>query len=1627
MFNNLIKLSNGRTTSKILATLLVITLTFANFAMLGTFMLESIAIESSLGEQNTNTNSEHVKFNVYLDSNDINVREVNRDINSEDLELYVSVSVTGNGELEKGSIDFSNSNFKSKENEKIFTRDIETISSQKGITIRVPIVSRKDSSFNLSLLNMISKIKLTGEYVDENGNVEPIESEKEVKINWTTQGITKEQIKISKEIITNKISEINGIKRRVVQLLVKTNVEDNKVPVKSTKIEIPNPIANVVPEDVKVATYSTAATNGGSSIEFNNNQGSKWNYNEEENKTYIELTNITDGNVSWQKNATDELIVTYLYDENVNIESISSDVKVSVVVYGDENTVIEQTNNLPIEVVEGIGNIVDIKSSITKDIYKGYMYIGEETPYKTQYDVYVSYATANEIYVVDSGDTADSENLSTYYKSTLINKAQAINVLGNNGTIKIYNGENLQAPITEIILSQENSEDYITFNYSENVNNIVIVTSNPVKAGKIEIINEKAIKVNTLEKIEEATKLDVETNLYVKDSEGKEIEKSTKQGIANLLEPTTSVDLSASKTSISNQVEEELTLTAILNTNNNSNKLFSNPTINIELPKEITDANLLQNVSLLYEDELTIKSSDIKTNENGNKVVIIELEGNQTKYHTSANLLINLKVKANPFMANKEVEIKTTCINTEETVNDVDKINIISKNGLITKNTMQLGEETTQLINQDEVTIENIPTEEQAVLQSKVINNYNETINNVEIIGEIATNLQSEITLNNENAKIYYSEDLNNWVETAQDYTKIKAFKIVIAEMLQAEELEINCTVNSCKDMQESKPLCKLNINHNVENQALTKTIKFDLTPTNELDDDLGSAQTENVELKISKKSTLKELTEGQVVTYVLEAKNIGETDLNNLVLEYVVPEGAVYTELMDAQGSEITFVDDAEIKTKTFQIEKLEPQKTIKAEVSIKINKGTTQIINQVYLKDSNSQALAQIVSEPQEVKQAKVELYLSRELNISYDVTEGDIIKYVAIVKNVSGQKLENILLQCVIPQNTTYVENSEQNRNWEYNKETNVISYNIEELEAKQILEDGTEKEGFITVAFEVKVNNFNYEVTQSQIDNIITATLEEQQYESNVLSSNVIMSRFQINQTSPTSNQIEKGGAIKYVVTVKNIGTTSSIINVTDEIPSQIDILSVKVYSDEDEEGEFSEKEIPEDNKLNLSINIQEQETVTIEIEGIAQYITQEEEQIKNVAKIELGNNQTLLSEEITNTIINTDYEEEDDFEVEGDLEQDPAVDEEDPSEEDPSEEDPSEEDPDNPQDKDGTYSISGLAWLDENKNGIRDNNEQILPGIQVILLDEQSNIVTNSEGTELSTITGITGTYKFSNLPKGEYLVVFKYDTIKYSVTKYKTEDAEEQLNSDVISKEKDLNGSAQLVAVTDTIKIEDSNITNIDLGLVENPVFDLSLEKYVTKVIVTNDEESTSYEFNQETLAKVEIAAKKLSKSSILVQYEIKVTNNGDIAGYANDVIDYLPKELAFNSEMNPEWYSDSKGALHNISLSETAIDSGKSKTVKLVLTKLLNENSTGTIENTAEIGKSTNLQNIVDIDSTASNKLQGEDDINSASLIISIKTGGPALYIGIVIISLAVLGMGIYLIDKKVLKGGKI
>ena len=97
------------------------------------------------------------------------------------------------------------------------------------------------------------------------------------------------------------------------------------------------------------------------------------------------------------------------------------------------------------------------------------------------------------------------------------------------------------------------------------------------------------------------------------------------------------------------------------------------------------------------------------------------------------------------------------------------------------------------------------------------------------------------------------------------------------------------------------------------------------------------------------------------------------------------------------------------------------------------------------------------------------------------------------------------------------------------------------------------------------------------------------------------------------------------------------------------------------------------------------------------------------------------------------------------------------------------------------------------------------------------------------------------------------------------------------------------------------------------------------------------------------------------------MEYSIKVTNEGKIAGKATEIVDYMPEDVTFDASLNQSWYKGEDGNLYTTALANEQINPGESKEVKLILTKKMTENNTGTTFNTAEIAGDTNSENIAD------------------------------------------------------------
>lgn len=332
-----------------------------------------------------------------------------------------------------------------------------------------------------------------------------------------------------------------------------------------------------------------------------------------------------------------------------------------------------------------------------------------------------------------------------------------------------------------------------------------------------------------------------------------------------------------------------------------------------------------------------------------------------------------------------------------------------------------------------------------------------------------------------------------------------------------------------------------------------------------------------------------------------------------------------------------------------------------------------------------------------------------------------------------------------------------------------------------------------------------------------------------------------------------------------------------------------------------------------------------------------------------------------------------------------------------------------------------FKITGNVWLDEQEKGDKSFSNKKINGVKVKLIEENGNVVKNELGKGISAQTDNNGYYVLENIPKGKYIVIFEYDSQKYKLSEYQKDGVEESNNSDAIIKDIVIDGTKSTVAATDILELR-KDILNIDLGLIENKKFDLELEKNVEKITVTNNKGIREYLVKDKTLAKVEIDSKQLNNSKVKIDYIIKVKNTGDISGYVKNIVDYMPNDTDFNPNLNNGW--SKKGEyLYNSSLSDEKIDPGQEKEIRLILEKTITELNTGLVSNTAEIVEAQSSTGAFDVDSTPNNRKDGEDDLGQADVIIGVNTGTVLKYIILTICILTMLGLGIFLINEKVLK----
>ncbi len=1554
-----------------------------------------------------------ITFNAQiLDSEGKEVKEA--DITSE-LNLHLSIAVK-EGNLKNVNLDLSNCNFKLKDES-----GIDQINAGETKELDFKIVARNDDQFKLDLLNMESKIKLTGTYSNDN-KTEEVNKEKTVSVKWNAQELynmddeTRKATKVlENEIITNKTYTIDGEEKRVVQVKIKSGIKDNIYPIEKTQITA-NPLESgkmeegkfvaeneLKAEKVEVVAYSTKATNGkDGSANFGKTEENKlgsWKYDSESGKITITVNNSKDENncVAWAKNAVDEFVITYIYNEESvkNVNAFRTVVESNLKLYTDEGEhkktvrywVTNTEKAMPIEL-----NIQAPESLSKRNIQKGESFAEAWTLNISNTQIGGDILAVSKI---DKLNIADSEDIKpvTHYNATYINKEDFINILGENGEIVILNmatGEELGKITKESTI--ENNDKILGISYSENASQIGVQISKPVKAGKLSIASRKTLNISSVEeyvsKIDKIDSLTInaiagiqkageEDFIYSTETISKQISLVSPKSNAEL-----GINLGKDKETLPVGEENKVDFTVTLHTSKETDKLFNNPTVQIELPEQVKEASIVENTEGISNanglelNGITINNNIIEVKLTGNQGEYVDYNGQDTTITFSANL------KTPELQPTTTGDIKLTVVNGEEKIEDSKQVTFSAEKGIILANSISNynGEEPEILAIKENSKTGLLSEEKSAIAQVKgtIINNTEKDVENVVVVGNFAGEgstitpiLKEQIAV--ENATVEYSADGQTWeAYNAEKASTYKNYKITFAKLADKSittftyKIEIPENLGANKSMNSTYAI-------KIEDKAQkAATITLE-TP-------------QKIEIEVSAKAISDTIYEEQEVTFTVDVTNKSNVTAKNVSLEASLPEELELVskpENFDIEaGKTVTKTITSKVKALPEETKQKDITTTIKA-----IPNGKEDQAKTVEVKNVVKQALIK----------ATIEDAYSDGAEFIY---EGGQLGYKTTITNVSDETLTNVVITSKLPEGTKLNTKEIGVYKYEATEDPDMMKVEKIDIDIKESEKNGSiiyiipklEKGQTINIEIKMKADKLDKNVYEKEISyNEVISINEMEDYtlrkDDIVIKPNYEISFSSENLTDSSRNTyVNPGDEISYTLNIKNKTRFTQDIEINiSEITGLKQLTKV-------------EEAISIGNSYAIKKEIKPEETYRLDIKGIANDAKEEDSIINFKAIISQiiqdreGISETreiVLKEETTEYRIKGTKTDEPDKPVDPDK-------------------------PDTPTDK--TYSISGTAWLDENEDGIKDEKEKLLKGILVkikqINKDNVAEYLKGEDGKEITAITDNDGKYEFKELKAGKYIIEFEYNTKTYKLTPVTNKDSVPTAPTT----------SEGTTVKTDTLDVINENIENINIGLVLNSKFDLELNKYITKVTVQNNSGTTEYNYKNEQLAKVEIKAKQMASSTVLVEYQIEVKNNGAVPGTATVIADYLPKGLKFNSEMNTNWYQGTDGNLYTEELKDIMLEPGESKQVKLVLTKAMTSNSTGTFTNAAEIYEDKNDFGLVDTNSTPANKEQKENDYSTAELIISTATGSPMMYIGIIIISMLILGGGIYLINKKVI-----
>lgn len=1553
---------------KILAIFLLMSLTMIQCLYVMTGIVT--AVYEDLDSQNTNIENTNVYFDVYYEDG----KHGGKLKISEGGNVYCYIKIENSGVLNDVKIHIDNPNFKidtdNVDKNYIQSIDLENndiVLNQMATgerTIKLPINFERKNNVSSDYFDKKNTFTLSANYKSESKKEAKIEKSIDIGTQWT------DDVDINIENDFSKFQELDN-NNILLEQVVSVSTINNNLPKQEENLELEVPVLD------KIKPSKIVVLHNGKEIDSN--------YDKESAKLSIQYKNdVTENDQIIWGSEKDTYKIIYTYDGKINVKQRKQLVKATI-----STKYYTRTDNIQKSIDEEKNinvtkDIVSADMTATDKISKQYFTVKSSKKAYIDEDFSMEIPEFSQVndFSIEVGNTAfDNEkgvstNVDTFLEKTYINKERVLDIFGQDVKIEILNQDN--QIITTIDSSSETEGDNFIVNYPENIKKATIkFTKNPVKNGEIIIGNRKYFNGNLnidQKQLDGYTCIKNQINVLNNS-------KVTSFGVnTNLVQAEERIDISLNNRNLStSEINKSVEIQAVLKTKDYQNALYKNPIVEIVFPNQVKSVNV-NSIKLLYENELKIEKAEGFNREDGKYEIKLTLSGMQSDYKNDeeqeATFVVNTDLELYKDISSFVAPISVIVENDGYEAKSFDvQINGIARSGLFSYSKVEgyndneisetLGSDVNNIVLPAKQNSKNIKR------TVDIINNNNFDVQNVVVEGNLSCDDENgkvklsylDKVSNIANVTYSYESTGENWFDTVNDFSKVKRFKINIGNMtsMQVIKFEYYISVPEQLDGNLNGYMQEV-INYDINGQNLkeeSKTTVSVLSTSNEQvtvennNDSVISSpvaySSDDLGLEYVAKNGTKEIKDGdevfngEVISYHVKITNNTKDTISGINV-VATQKNAVFYNQVKVEGQDpITYEpafnyfyrEDEECKEINKENITLEAGKTYEFDYEFSVKKSDDSDITNGNIKitangqDKNYETLKNTI------KDSNIKISVLQNSSTTHTYGPESNFPVIIKVQNMLDKELTNVNLEEVISNGLTLNEtfiNGEFNDDVEMNN--GIVNLNIPKIGAGET----------ITINQNYIVDSMDFNVLERESTIFVKNDMDGKSISSNVLKLKTIQTQSDI-QVSYVGNRdsqiVDDGDEIQFNGTVTVNGGVDKSIKISGILSDGLIINDSYITIDGVQEKiEFK------DRSFSKIIDVKKSSNISIVINTVVDKENASDSNVESSISVETDFQET-VEKSVTYLLKGMNNDDDDDGEPE-------------------------------------LPEIMGVAWLDANEDGKRDEDEELLKDVTVKLIDAETGKQVSEQQTNED------GAYDFTDLPNGKYIVAFVYNKKMYRVTIYQKDGVDEKENSDVIAR----TSNGEDLAVTDILDVDDVIVENIDAGFVKNTIFDLSLDKTVSKITLSSGNGKIEKHFKDSKLAKAEINAKKVSNTTVYMEYKIKVTNEGETPGTATDIVDYMPQDVEFDKTLNQSWYQDSDGNLHTTALKNEQINPGESKEVTLILAKKMNGNNMGTTFNTAEIANISNPGNLLDVDSTPGNRNTEEDDFSSADVILSIKTG---------------------------------